>query len=117
MGRFYATGFGVPRDMNLRGRGVKRDPVQAFHFFFHATEMGYAAAQNNLALMYANGQGVERDFVWAYAWLELASKEISGAERLRDEVGRQMSAEQLERARRLARQIAGEVAETRRQAK
>ncbi len=178
MGRFYATGFGVPLDMKqaalwyrkaagqgdaeaqnnlgalyakgqgvhrsasqavhwyrlaagqndpeatsnlgimyLRGRGVKRNPLQAFQFFSRAAEMGYATAQNNLALMYANGQGVGRDFVLAYAWLELASKTLAGAERLREEVGKQMSAEQLERARGLARQIAGEVAETRRQAK
>lgn len=96
--------------MYLRGRGVKRDPVQAFQLFLRAAHMGYAAAQNNVALMYANGQGVGRDYIWAYAWLEIASKSISGAERLRDEVGKQMTADQIARAETLATQKATEIA-------
>lgn len=96
--------------MYLRGRGVRRDPVQAFQLFLRAAHMGYPAAQNNVALMYANGEGVGRDFVWAYAWLELASRKISGAERLRDEVGKQMTAGEIERAETLATRKAEEIA-------
>lgn len=98
--------------MYFRGRGVKRDPTQAFVLLLRSAQMGYATAQNNLALLYANGEGVGRDFVWAYAWLELASKQMSGAERLRDEVGKQMTTEEIERAKTLAAQKAVEIAES-----
>lgn len=96
--------------MYLRGRGVKRDFTRAFQLFLRSAQMGYPVAQNNLALMYANGQGVGQDFTRAYAWLELASKKISAAERLRDEVGREMTAEQIADAQSLAAQKAEEIA-------
>lgn len=142
LGALYAKGLGVRRSdsqaahwyrlaaaqndpeatsnlgaMYLRGRGVKRDHTQAFQLFSRAAQMGYPVAQNNLALMYANGQGVGRDFVRAYAWLELASKKISGAERLRDEVSKQMTREQIERAETLAAQKAVEIAQNQKPAK
>lgn len=60
--------------------------------------------------MYANGQGVERDYIWAYAWLELASKQIPDSGRLRDEVGKEMTSEQKDRARTLAMEKAEEIA-------
>jgi hypothetical protein len=103
--------------MYFRGRGVTRDPTQAFVLLLRSAQMGYATAQNNLALLYANGEGVGRDFVWAYAWLELASKQVSGAERLRDEVGKQMTPEQIARAKTLAAQEAAEIAESQRTAR
>ena len=83
---------------------MKRDFAQAFQLFRRAAEQGYAAAQNNLALMYANGQGVSRDFVSAYAWLDVAAEKISGSSELRDQVGRQMTADEIARARNLAAQ-------------
>jgi hypothetical protein len=101
--------------MYLRGRGVRRDPVRAFQLFLRAAQMGYTAAQNNVALMYANGQGVGCDYVWAYAWLELASKGSSGADRLRDEIGKQMTADDIGRAETLAAQKAEEIAKATRQ--
>ena len=42
--------------MYLQGRGVPRDLDQAFEPFQKAANQGYAVAQNNLALMYADGQ-------------------------------------------------------------
>jgi len=44
--------------MYLQGRGVGRDTAQASQLFANAAERGYAVAQNNLALMYANGEAV-----------------------------------------------------------
>jgi TPR repeat protein len=35
-------------------------------------DQGNADAQNNLGRMYANGQGVPRDYVRAHMWLNLA---------------------------------------------
>jgi TPR repeat protein len=127
LGTLYASGQGVARNdseavrwyrlaadqndpegtsnlgtMYLQGRGVERDFVQAFELFRRAAEQGYAAAQNNLALMYANGQAVARDYVWAYAWLDVASAEISGCAELRDRIGNEMTGEEIARARDLA---------------
>jgi TPR repeat protein len=39
--------------MYLRGRAVERDLARAWDLFPRAANLGYAAAQNNLALMYA----------------------------------------------------------------
>ena len=63
--------------MYQQGRGVKRDPRKAFLLCRKAAEAGYATAQHNLGLMYANGEGVARDYVSAYAWWELAADEIA----------------------------------------
>ena len=38
-----------------------------------AAEQGYAFAQSQLGEMYAKGEGVERDYVKAYAWSSLAA--------------------------------------------
>lgn len=38
-----------------------------------AAEQEYPAAQNNLAYMYANGKGVETNFVEAMTWWSLAA--------------------------------------------
>ena len=88
--------------MYLQGRAVNRDLVQAFQLLRRAAEQGYAAAQNNLALMYANGQAVARDYVWAYAWLDLAAAQISGSADLRDRIGKEMTSDEIARARDLA---------------
>ena len=65
------------------GRGVERDPTQAFQMFTKAADRGYAVAQNNLALMYANGEGVKRDSIGP-SWLDLAAAEIPKAVLVRD---------------------------------
>jgi len=78
LGAMYAKGQGVPQSdaeavrwyhlaaqqedpegisnlgtMYLQGRGVECDFVQAFELFLKAANLGYAVAQNDLALMYA----------------------------------------------------------------
>ena len=64
-----------------------------------AAENGYAAAQNDLALMYANGQAIRRDYVWAYAWFDIASDQLSQCNRMRDEFGKAMMPDDIARAR------------------
>ena len=88
--------------MYLLGRAVKRNFAHAFQLFEKAAEQGYAVAQNNLGLMYANGQAVARDYVWAYAWLDLAAAQISGCTNLRDRIGKEMTPEEIVRARDIA---------------
>ena len=124
LGVLYATGRGVPqRDsdavhwyrlaaeqtdpegmsnlgmMYLQGRGMKRDLIEAFKWIRQAAENGYAVAQNNLGLMYANGQAVGRDNVWAYVWLDIAADQLTSCTQLRDEVAKEMTAEEIQRAR------------------
>ena len=73
-----------------------------------AAEQGHAGAQNNLGLMYANGQGVPQDFIRAYMWSNLAAAASSGDEgkaamKLRDDVASQMTAAQIGTAQGMAR--------------
>ncbi|MEM9304392.1 MAG: hypothetical protein AAGE01_19935 [Pseudomonadota bacterium] len=43
---------------------------------FHADAVtGHATAQFNIGVMYYRGEGVERDLVRAYAWIELATQQ------------------------------------------
>jgi TPR repeat protein len=88
--------------MYLRCRGVSRDLDQAFELFQKAADQRYAVAQNNLALMYANGQSVPRVFPWAYAWLDLAAEQLSGCAELRDRIGKEMTSDEIARAREFA---------------
>lgn len=44
-------------------------------WFRLAAERRHAAAQDSLDLMYANGQGVPRDYVKAVKWFRLAAKQ------------------------------------------
>jgi len=54
--------------------------------------------------MYANGQGVEKDYVQAYVHLNLASKTNAEAARNRDLLERKMSPQQVAEAQRLTRE-------------
>jgi TPR repeat protein len=48
------------------------DYATALHICRALADQGNADAQNNLGRMYANGQGVPRDYVRAHMWLNLA---------------------------------------------
>ena len=52
--------------------------------------------------MYANGQAVERDYVWAYAWLDIAADQITGCAELRNRIGAEMTPVEIARAHNLA---------------
>ena len=65
---------------------------------------GYALAQLNLGVMYANGQGVPQDDVYAHMWWNLAGSNGSEDGRgNRDIIAKQMTPSQLEKAQDLAR--------------
>jgi len=75
-----------------------------------AAEHGHAHAQNNLGVLYANGQGVSNNYVLAHTWLHLAaSRSTPGnvrdiAVRNRDAVAAKMTPAQIAEAQRLARE-------------
>jgi TPR repeat protein len=56
------------------GGGVEADPQQAVACYREAAEQGDARAQMNLGRMYFDAAGVPRDFVEAYKWFYLSSK-------------------------------------------
>lgn len=130
LGVLYAAGNGLPRDdreaarwyqktadqaeprgaMYLRGLGVSKNCAQAFAYFQQAARLGHAVAQNNLALLYANGEGVQQSFVEAFAWLDVAADQLPAAATLRDQMSREMTPTQVEQAKLLARSRRREIA-------
>ncbi|SER09782.1 hypothetical protein SAMN05421690_100861 [Nitrosomonas sp. Nm51] len=59
LGVMYYTGEAVSK--TLTGQILDNDPELAAGWFYRSAEQGYADAQFNLGLMYANGEGVEQD--------------------------------------------------------
>ena len=94
------------------GRGVPQDYAGAVKWYRRSAEQGHALAHYNLGDMYENGKGVRRDLVRAHKWYNLAASRSSAEqyslrERAvsgRDRVARFLTAAQLARAHRLARQ-------------
>jgi TPR repeat protein len=50
----------------------KKEFAKAFELYRELAEMGQPEAQENLAVMYVNGEGVKRDNVLGYAWAAIA---------------------------------------------
>lgn len=63
LGVMYYTGEAISKGPS--GQVLNNDPELAAGWFFRAAEQGYADAQFNLGLMYANGEGVEQDMAQA----------------------------------------------------
>jgi len=63
LGVMYYTGEAV--STTVTGTVLDNDPELAAGWFFRAAEQGYADAQFNLGLLYANGEGVAQDMVEA----------------------------------------------------
>ena len=98
--------------MYSEGNGVPKDYFEAARWFHRAAEQGFAPAQLTLAFLYAMGRGVPRDFVRAHKWFNLAASQISASDKRgkalavegRERVARRLTAAQLARAQRLARE-------------
>ena len=56
----------------------KQDLARAFELYRELAEMGQPVAQENLAVMYVNGEGVKRDNVLGYAWASMALENGGG---------------------------------------
>ena len=124
----YRRGYGVPRDYkqaahwyrlaaeqgyptaqhNLavhyrEGVGIERDDELATVWFKKAATAGFAPAQINLGLRYGAGRTVPRDLVLGYAWLNKAAGQGNlEAMQRRDELGNQMSDDEIKRAKRMS---------------
>jgi TPR repeat protein len=55
------------------GKAFPRDMTQAAEWYRKAAEQGDAGAQGTLGVLYSVGQGVSRNDVEAYYWLDLAA--------------------------------------------
>ena len=68
-------------------------------------EQGNPRAQSNLGFMYANGQGVLQDYVYAHMWYNIAaSRGNEVASENRDNVAKRMTPADLSTAQKLARE-------------
>ena len=66
-------------------------------------EQGDADAQSNLGVLYANGEGVLQDNIYAHVWLSIAaSNGAKNATKNRDIVAKEMTPSQIDRAQDLA---------------
>lgn len=91
--------------MYLNGRGVQQNDVDAARWLRVGAEHGVARAQLLLSEMCHVGHGVPQDYVLAHMWSSLsAAQGERGAEFVRDNVERRMTAEQIEEAQKLARE-------------
>jgi TPR repeat protein len=92
--------------MLLKGEGQPADVEDAAEFFTRAANQGNALAQLELAKLYANGAGVNRDQEKALFWSKIAVDWLSDdakkkeAEAIRDAVEKALSADQKEKVQR-----------------
>ena len=89
--------------------GLKKDFVQAEHWYREAAYQGEPFAQASLAILYGFGKGVPQDLIQAYMWYELAASGTTGGDRvsiveMRDDLAGKMTPQQLDEARKLARE-------------
>lgn len=87
LGDLYATGHGVPRDLE-----------RSYKMYKTAAEHGIPDAMLRVAQSYRDGSGVERDIVTAWAWYNIASNHSERAAHERNRLESDMTAGELERA-------------------
>jgi hypothetical protein len=80
---------------------VERNIAESMKWYRRAAEQGVAAAQHNLAELYANGEGVPKNDAEAYFWWNLAAAQgHEKAKTSRDIVEKKMTREQIAEAQR-----------------
>jgi len=72
-----AQDLAVGYDAYIRG-----DLAEAAMRFQEAAENGNVTAQDSLGVMYANGEGVKRNYALALMWFEIASNNVPEADTL-----------------------------------
>jgi|688.fasta_scaffold198316_1 TPR repeat protein len=85
------------------GRGVPKDPTIAATWYLKSAMLGNAMAQFNLSLMYHNGDGLIKNRVKAYAWMNLAAAQSFGnSQAARDDFEKELTQEELIEAQKMA---------------
>jgi TPR repeat protein len=88
LGSMYASGLGVPQSYS-----------EAAKWYRKAADMGRASAMCNLGDFYASGLGVPQDDLQAFIWYSLGVAFGLDARQPRDDVAANLSADQLDEAR------------------
>ena len=73
LGVMYYTGEAVSKTAS--GQVLDNDPGLAAGWFYRSAEQGYADAQFNLGLMYANGEGIDQDMHEAVELFKKAARQ------------------------------------------
>lgn len=82
---------------------AKGDYAAAHKEFLEAAKQGDTRTHGKLGGMYLYGAGVEKDFIRAYAWLELAARQgDTAAAQFRDAIAARLTVEELRSATVLA---------------
>ena len=88
------------------GNGVLQDFELAANLWRKAAERGDADAQRNLGEMYRTGEGVTRNLVEAYAWLNVAATNGSeDAAESKTQVARSLIIDEVTQAQKLSREM------------
>lgn len=88
----------------LYGRGALQDYTEAVKWIQSAANLGQGDAQYRLGLLYRTGLGVPADQRKAYIWLNLAAAGgVNEAATARDDVARNLNAQQLTEAQKESR--------------
>jgi TPR repeat protein len=103
LGSMYGTGQGVARDLQASAR-----------YFTEAAELGDAYAQFNMARRCAEGQGIPTNLVEGWKWYALSELGgISSAHGPKQALESQLTAAQLEQARRGVEEVRSRTAQAR----
>jgi hypothetical protein len=99
--------YDLAKNLETGRIGLKRDLVQAEHWYRKAAEQGDPFAQAGLAILYQFGKGVKADPVEACMWYTLAAAGTKGGDResiaeMLDNISAEMTAEQKAEARKRA---------------
>ena len=74
---------------------MRQEFSEALRWYHKAADQDHAAAQFDIGVMYAYGEGVPQDFVEAYAWFNLAAKTFAPVAKYRDEFESEMTTHQV----------------------
>lgn len=73
LGVMYYTGEVISKDSS--GKTLDNDPAAAAGWFYRSAMQGFADAQFNLGLLYANGEGIAKDSAKAAEWFKKAAEQ------------------------------------------
>lgn len=80
----------------------KPNPEEAVGWNQRAANQGHAGAQSSLGRAYQDGKGVKQDYVQAYKWYELATRNKNYSASYRDALILKMSSKQVAQGQKLA---------------
>ena len=73
--RSEQAGASAPVDLFCKGdQAAKNDPAAAFKYTLQSAEQGFVPAEASIAMMYADGKGVEQNYAEAAKWWIKASE-------------------------------------------